>query len=748
MLSPSERMRLLALLLLPVVCLAEEPPAADTINLLHARAAVAKTREAAAAPSSESAAAPTTAFPRQAAQAAPNGTFNQPQSNTRQHGTPVEAKQQKHQQQHEQEKQQHQEEQEQRQQQQQQQQRDFSVLWLTDIHLDHLYNASAPVRVFCHLPYSRHAAIAGSQWALGGGPSLLQQQQQPMYVQARRLAELTSSRRSRIEPRVQHHRGPPLSTGQMHAKAAADAPPEAAAPAAVAGRGIVQMAHAGETDPMLGRAGCDSPPALVDTALQFASSLVTPAVAAAPVVFAAESSKGRGDAGGGLSMLLPPAAAVLLTGDYAAHFSEGQACPCCSYSHLCCCCCCRREALRRWTAALFRQFPQPCDAAVAKGEESRGTQQQQQQKQHQDGDGGGCMQLLLVVGNNDLSADYLIPAARSEWTSFLFSLWGKALPSDAESKQSFIKGLYYAAALRKHPGVVVLCLNTVLYSVAARKRLVDAGFTLAGLTAAEEKDPAGQFAWMREQLQRAREQQTQVVIAGHIPPGFDSHLMPQFSEEDLWVSRYTLIYRSLVSEFSNLVVAQVFGHIHFGRIRALIPEPDSIAAQGAVPTALLGAPALSPIHGNNPAMAALVLTEKAVGRQTNNEGQVALADYVQYSLPLYGFVGAAGRGGVKPRFSLEFSISEAFSPFMSAGSSPATKAATGELQKQEKLQCIDGPLAIKLGEALRLSPMAYALYDWHAAAGGLRISSRVRSCEVLALTWKEHKECLRRADLQ
>ncbi|KAL8432654.1 hypothetical protein ACSSS7_004459 [Eimeria intestinalis] len=228
----------------------------------------------------------------------------------------------------------------------------------------------------------------------------------------------------------------------------------------------------------------------------------------------------------------------------------------------------------------------------------------------------------------------------------------------------------------------------------------------------------------------------------HIPPGFNSHLGQRFSEEDLWIARYTVMYRSVVSQFSDVVVAQVFGHIHFGRIRALIPGPDSDADHGGAPTALLGAPALSPIHGNNPAMAALVFNEKPVGHQTNTvEGQLALADYVQYSLPLYGFVGEAGRGGVKPHFSLEFSISETFSPFM------LPSEESGEVQKEGKLQCIDGPLAIRLGKALRLSPMAYALYDWHAAAGGLRISSRVRSCEVLALTWKEHKECLQRGEL-
>ncbi|KAL8453264.1 hypothetical protein Emag_001996 [Eimeria magna] len=701
-----EHTRLIGLLLLPLVCLAEEPLPANKKNLLHAKA-----------PAYASAAAPTPLILQQALQAAPYATLSHTHSTTTQHGRPVEAEQQKHQkhkqqpehqdeqqqqeqqqqeqqqqeqqqQEQQQQEQQPQEQQRQEQQQQEQQTRGFSIIWLTDIHLDHLYNASAPVRLFCHLPYTRQAAVSGSQWALRGEAFLLQQQQQqqqPVYVQARRLAEVTSSEGSRGVPRLQHHRASPLSTGQTHANAPADTPPPeaaaaAAAAAAATGRGVVQMAHAGETDPSLGRAGCDSPPALVDTALQFASALI------------AQSREGRGDAGAGLRVLLPPAAALLLTGDYAAHFSEGgkrfdgglRLCSIVSHS----------------LATLLSQRKRLLGASSSSNSSSSSSSR------------GSSRRELKVA------------CSCCWWWATMICL------QITSSLQRDLSGLHFFSLYGKEH-----CPQTLRPSSVS-------GWCEALLAA------AGQFAWMREQLQRAREQQKQVVIAGHIPPGFDSHLVPRYSEEDLWVSRYTLMYRSLVSEFSDLVVAQVFGHIHFGRIRALIPATDSDAAQRGAPTALLGAPALSPIHGNNPAMAALVFTEKADGQQTNSEGQIALADYVQYSLPLYGFVGAAGRGGVKPRFSLEFSISETFSPFLSEGGSTVMNAATGEVQNQEKLHYIDGLLAVKLGEALRLSPMAYALYDWHAAAGGLRISSRVRSCEVLALTWKEHKECLRRADLR
>ncbi|KAL8428438.1 hypothetical protein Efla_003254 [Eimeria flavescens] len=682
-------------------------------------APAAATRAAAAVTAAAGAAA--SAAAEQLSQASPASASTQPQSDAfrDEGGKQTSLLQQQQLQQLQQQNQQ--------QQQQQQEQKGFSVVWLTDVHLDHLYTAAAPVHSFCHDPRraaaagaaAAGAAAAGSQWLPGTAAAALQQearQQQPVFVQARRLAEVPPPSGG-LRLLLQQRRS--MERGGGRKEAAADAHKPAAAPAAAAagGRGHMHVAaHAGETDPLLGRAGCDSPPALIETALHFASSL------------AAASQRSEG---GWQGPVLPPTAAVLLTGDYAAHFSEGQTAD-------------RREALRLWTSALLRHFPQSCGEGGGEGEAEQEAAQPAQQQQQQQQGRGACrrMQLLMVVGNNDLAADYLIPAARSEWAHFLFSLWRGALPSAAETKEA--SGLYYSTELERHPAVSVLCLNTVLYSVAARTRLVAAGFSLESLSQEEEADPAGQFAWLRKQLQQARTAKKQVIIAGHIPPGFDSHLVSGFSEEDLWLPRYTEKYRALITEFADSVTAQLFGHLHFGRVRAVTAEARSgeeREGEAGFPTALLGAPALSPIHGNNPAMAALVFQQQqqsaavaaAADGGDSSSSKTTLADYLQYSLPLYGFVGAAGTGGVRPHFSFEYSLHATFAPFMHA--------------EKKAPRCIDGSLAIRMGEALRVYPLAYALYEWHAAAGGLRASSRVRSCEVLAITKEEHKECLRGGEL-
>lgn len=588
-------------------------------------------------------------------------------------------------------------------------QSDFSFIWLTDIHWDHLYNPAASVQHFCHA--SQDVPDNLDQLSLGG-PLGIQAPQEPvhgvpLFVQGRRLRETPNNLNGDNQQETQDMQ-------DLHSATVADynasrPPTSTAVPSATTGGGGLLVAtHAGETDPYLGRAGCDSPPALGHAALQFAAALATPETHQAPPH--------------GKVPVLPSTAALLLTGDYAAHFSDNQTDV-------------RKEALRQWTEALFAQFPQHCRDDPT-GEQTQQTQQGQQG--HQDEQ---CMQLLIVSGNNDMPLDYLIPSARPKWTAFLFALWERALPSDSATKVSFLRGLYYATRLRRAPGVVVLCLNTVLYSANARKRLENLGFTPSAITASEEADPAGQFAWMRQQLDQARENKQQVVIAAHIPPGFNTHLWIGYSAEGLWVPRYIATYRELISEYSDIVIAQAFGHIHFGRIRALIPNLKS-GAVGA-PTALLGAPAISPIHGNNPAMAALIFKGITADEDQEGDKRVVLADYVQYSLPLYGFVGFAGERGVEPHFSFEFSIHDTFSPFM-RGTVTQSDHIT---RPREMEQRIDGALAVRLGEALRLSPMAYALYDWHAAAGGLRISSRVRSCEVVALTREELRQCLAGAEL-
>lgn len=157
------------------------------------------------------------------------------------------------------------------------QQSDFSLIWLTDIHWDHLYNPAAPVQHFCHVPQDVPEDL---DQLSTGGPLNLQGPQEPLhgaplFVQGRRLRE-TATNFSNDNPQETQE----LQNFQSAAFSDYNAsmPPTSAAlpPAATGGSGLFVATHAGETDPYLGRAGCDSPPALGRAALQFAAALATP----------------------------------------------------------------------------------------------------------------------------------------------------------------------------------------------------------------------------------------------------------------------------------------------------------------------------------------------------------------------------------------------------------------------------------------------------------------------------------------
>lgn len=151
----------------------------------------------------------------------------------------------------------------------------FSLIWITDIHLDYLYDAAAPVRSFCHLPSGPHLQAPR---APQGRAVFLQASQSrphggPILVQGRRLTDVPALADDQQLLQQQLAAMHPDDRWQGNA--------EAAIAAAAARDSRLSRGHAGETAPYLGRAGCDSPPALVHKTLQFAAALAAPSNATA-----------------------------------------------------------------------------------------------------------------------------------------------------------------------------------------------------------------------------------------------------------------------------------------------------------------------------------------------------------------------------------------------------------------------------------------------------------------------------------
>eukprot|EP00921_Rhytidocystis_pertsovi_P024686 GHVQ01039721.1.p1 GENE.GHVQ01039721.1~~GHVQ01039721.1.p1 ORF type:complete len:993 (+),score=176.16 GHVQ01039721.1:442-3420(+) len=225
-----------------------------------------------------------------------------------------------------------------------------------------------------------------------------------------------------------------------------------------------------------------------------------------------------------------------------------------------------------------------------------------QQQHTTDGD---TLQLIYVIGNNDLPHDYHPLINDNAWAERLLSLWGHTFIAEGDSeivgcgdtssttrhdstsnihtrqtdtlaakfpecpkgpsksqKNTFLQGMYYYTMLNKLPGVRVLCLNTVLYS--------------KQFNGPTTEDPAGQFAWMESQLATAEARRESILMLGHIPPGSKTQLdFESWTAESEWHLQYNLRYRQIVHDWKHVLIGQLFGHLHIDTFGVQIEDPPS-----------------------------------------------------------------------------------------------------------------------------------------------------------------------------
>lgn len=236
------------------------------------------------------------------------------------------------------------------------------------------------------------------------------------------------------------------------------------------------------------------------------------------------------------------------------------------------------------------------------------------------------------------------------------------------------------------------------------------------------------------------------------------HLLTNPAESSaVFASLASRRYRDLVSAYSDVVLAQLFGHQHEGTLTTLLPrgtQPWNAAAsagprcnprQPNLPTALLSSPSVSPKDGNNPAVRVLVFDR--FQDEQEQTWAYALGDYAQYRLPLYGFVGRSGFGRTDPVFEFESSFQDTFRPFLRCAK-PRQLPWSDSSEEQETnsspgcSRCIDGSVSLQIADAIRRSPFAYAAYQNHRYAGGRDVASGAISCSSLATTEEEFLRCI------
>ncbi|RLN67262.1 hypothetical protein BBJ28_00024920 [Nothophytophthora sp. Chile5] len=124
----------------------------------------------------------------------------------------------------------------------------------------------------------------------------------------------------------------------------------------------------------------------------------------------------------------------------------------------------------------------------------------------------------------------------------------------------------------------------------------------------DQTDPFGQFEWLNTTLLELRNSSKFAYIVGHIPPIIDAQ-----DGSPMWEAAYIATYKQIVTKFTDVIKAQLFGHTHSIEFRLPLTEDmdtqdpedvitaDEEANNSSQLVPLFMAAAISPIFYNNPA---------------------------------------------------------------------------------------------------------------------------------------------------
>lgn len=205
--------------------------------------------------------------------------------------------------------------------------------------------------------------------------------------------------------------------------------------------------------------------------------------------------------------------------------------------------------------------------------------------------------ILPALGNNDCLPDYFLDeedknnvVLDTATDAFRHLLTSPSSNTDTDTNimlTMFRQGGYYANEIfkpnqngSKKPGLTILVLNTIIYS---RNNKPDQ---------TNIPDPYNQFKWLKLSLATARRKNVKIYVMGHIPPTVGS-----YRNNQMWHKRYLDRYLHLIHDYNDVVVAQLFGHLHSDEFRVL--SESSSLSDGSFPLPpLLIAPSVTPKFGN------------------------------------------------------------------------------------------------------------------------------------------------------
>ncbi len=119
---------------------------------------------------------------------------------------------------------------------------------------------------------------------------------------------------------------------------------------------------------------------------------------------------------------------------------------------------------------------------------------------------------------------------------------------------------------------------------------------------ADAAPAAAQIAWLKQQLNEARDKKEKVWVMAHIPPGVDSYATARAwmalcagGKPKMFLSSEAL--PEVLADYGDVVQLAIFAHTHMDEVRLLTPAKTEEVQK---PVAVKMVASISPIDGNNP----------------------------------------------------------------------------------------------------------------------------------------------------
>jgi sphingomyelin phosphodiesterase acid-like 3 len=248
--------------------------------------------------------------------------------------------------------------------------------------------------------------------------------------------------------------------------------------------------------------------------------------------------------------------------------------------------------------------------------------------------------VYAALGNNDSGCgDYQLDAS-SGFLRTTGAIFTESFPAPAreEAERTFAAGGYYSIGLPEsveHTRLLVLD-NLFLsrkYSTCDGRPDATAG--------------ASQIAWLRQELDRAREHKERVWVMGHIPPGIDPFTtilkmrnVCGGKSPDIFLASDEL--GKTVADFGDVVRLAIFGHTHMDELRLIKPSGNEAPMNAQAGVAVKLVSSISPINGNSPSFTVARIDP-------------ATAEMVDYKV-----FAASNSTGVDAVWTREYDFAEAF----------------------------------------------------------------------------------------